>query len=269
MPGGLCPRRRPPWRREFWNAPGRLPRTDRRTGARANWRSNLRSAICAWRVFGPRPDYNLTGSAATWPAMIRSSKRKRPTSLDFISNRRPMRRFFAWMKRRPSRLWIGWIRCCRCRQGGPNGMALSISATGRFRSTRPLNTQTGVVAGKTAARHTSAEFVAFLSELTSQQPRDREMHVIADNLSAHKTERVKEFLKAHPQVHLHFTPAYCSWLNQVELWFSKIERDVIARGVFTSVKDLSRKLLRYIQTYNRQAKPFKWTYKNTRNRIKP
>src|SRR5437899_5728704 len=132
-----------------------------------------------------------------------------------------------------------------------------------------LNTQTGVVAGKTAARHTSAEFVAFLSELTSQQPRDREMHVIADNLSAHKTERVKEFLKAHPQVHLHFTPTYCSWLNQVELWFSKIERDVIARGVFTSVKDLSRKLLRYIQTYNRQAKPFKWTYKNTRNRIKP
>ena len=126
-----------------------------------------------------------------------------------------------------------------------------------------------MVAGKTAARHTSAEFVAFLSELTSQQPRDREMHVIADNLSAHKTERVKEFLKAHPQVHLHFTPTYCSWLNQVELWFSKIERDVIARGVFTSVKDLSRKLLRYIQTYNRQAKPFKWTYKNTRNRIKP
>jgi transposase len=132
-----------------------------------------------------------------------------------------------------------------------------------------LDTQTGVVAGKTAARHTSAEFVAFLSELTSQQTQDREMHVIADNLSAHKTERVKEFLAAHPHVHLHFTPTYSSWLNQVELWFSKIERDVIARGVFTSVKDLSRKLLRYIRAYNRQAKPFKWTYKNTRNRIKP
>jgi transposase len=74
-----------------------------------------------------------------------------------------------------------------------------------------------------------------------------------------KTGRVEEFLNSHPQVQLHFTPTYSSWLNQVELWFSKMERDVIARGVFTSVKDLSRKLMRYIHEYNRQAKPFKWT----------
>lgn len=132
-----------------------------------------------------------------------------------------------------------------------------------------LNTQTGEVTGKTAGRHTSAEFVAFLSELCSQQPKDREIHVIADNLSAHKTALVKKFLEMHPQVRLHFTPTYSSWLNQVELWFSKIERDVIARGVFTSVKDLARKLMRYIRAYNKQAKPFKWTYKSTRNRIKP
>jgi transposase len=130
-----------------------------------------------------------------------------------------------------------------------------------------LDTHTGEVLGKTTAKHTSAEFVAFLSELASGQPQGREIHVIADNLSAHKTARVQDFLSAHPQVHLHFTPTYTSWLNQVELWFSKIERDVIARGVFTSVKDLSRKLLRYIRAYNRQAKPFKWTYKSTRNRI--
>ena len=132
-----------------------------------------------------------------------------------------------------------------------------------------LNTKTGQITGKTAQRHTSAEFVAFLSELASQQPKDREVHVIADNLSAHKTARVKEFLETHPQVRLHFTPTYSSWLNQVELWFSKIERDVIARGVFTSVKDLGRKLMRYIRAYNKQARPFKWTYRNTRNRIKP
>jgi transposase len=132
-----------------------------------------------------------------------------------------------------------------------------------------LNTRTGEVTGKTAARHTSAEFVAFLTDLVSSQPAERKIHVIVDNLSAHKTERVEEFLSSHPRVQLHFTPTYSSWLNQVELWFSKIERDIIARGVFTSVKDLSRKLLRYIRAYNRQAKPFKWTYKNTRNRIVP
>ena len=132
-----------------------------------------------------------------------------------------------------------------------------------------LNTQTGEVLGKTTARHTSAEFVAFLAELVSGQPKQREIHVSVDNLSAHKTERVQLFLQEHAQVKLHFTPTYSSWLNQVELWFSKIERDVIARGVFSSVKDLAKKLLRYIRQYNRQAKPVKWTYKSTRNRIHP
>jgi transposase len=132
-----------------------------------------------------------------------------------------------------------------------------------------LNTQTGEVVGKTTTRHTSAEFVAFLSQLVADHPHPREMHVIVDNLSAHKTERVQLFLQEHPQLKLHFTPTYSSWLNQVELWFSKIERDVIARGVFCSVKDLARKLMRYILQYNRQAKPVKWTYKNTRNRIRP
>src|SRR5258705_430970 len=62
------------------------------------------------------------------------------------------------------------------------------------------------------------------------QPRGKEIHVIADNLWAHNSAPVKEFLEAHPKVHLHFAPTYSSWLNQVELWFGKIERDVIARG---------------------------------------
>ena len=131
-----------------------------------------------------------------------------------------------------------------------------------------LNTQTGAVLGKTTAKHTSAEFVAFLTELAADQPKGREIHVIADNLSAHKTERVELFLAEHPQVKMHFTPTYSSWLNQVECWFSKIERDVIARGVFSSVKDLAKKLMRYIRNYNRQARPIKWTYRNARNRIR-
>ena len=92
-------------------------------------------------------------------------------------------------------------------------------------------TQTGEIIGKTAERHTSAEFVAFLGEILATPPAGREAHVIADNLSAHKTQKVTEFLVAHTNVHLHYTPTYSSWLNQVELWFGKIERDVIARGV--------------------------------------
>ena len=130
-----------------------------------------------------------------------------------------------------------------------------------------FNTKTGEVLGKTAARHTSAEFVAFLGDIVANQPRNKEIHVIADNLSAHKTERVDEFLAQHPNVHMHFTPTYSSWLNQVELWFAKIERDVIARGVFTSVSDLKRKLMRYIGRYNGAPKTVKWKYADPRRRI--
>src|SRR5260370_11159080 len=121
-----------------------------------------------------------------------------------------------------------------------------------------FNTKTGEVLGKTAARHTSAEFVAFLTDIVANQPRGKEIHVIADNLSAHKSQPVKNFLDTHAKVHLHFTPTYSSWLNQFEVRFSKIERDVIARGVCTSVSDLKRKLMRYIRQYNKLPRTVKW-----------
>jgi transposase len=82
--------------------------------------------------------------------------------------------------------------------------------------------------------------------------------MILDNLSAHKTKVVRGFLDEHPNVHLHFTPTYSSWLNQMEIWFSRIEREVISRGVSSSVSDLARKLERYIRAYSAHAKPFKW-----------
>ena len=121
--------------------------------------------------------------------------------------------------------------------------------------------------GSAVPRHTSDEFVAFLAAVVDTQPRRRAIHIIVDNLSAHKTPLVRTFLAAHPSVRLHYTPTYSSWLNQVELWFSKIERDVIARGIFTSVTDLRRKLMRYIQHYNKTAKPFRWSYADPTRRI--
>jgi transposase len=132
-----------------------------------------------------------------------------------------------------------------------------------------LNTQTGEVLAKTSARHTSAEFVDFLAKIVDSQLPGREIHVIADNLSAHKTKKVFEFLEANPAVRIHYTPTYSSWLNQVEIWFSKIQRDVISRGVFTSVKDLASKLMRSIRNYNKTATPIRWIYKNVDHRIDP
>ncbi len=130
-----------------------------------------------------------------------------------------------------------------------------------------LDTQSGEVLGHPVPRHTSAAFVEFLGTLVARQPPQREIHVIVDNLATHKTQAVRAFLAAHPQVQLHFTPTYSSWLNQVELWFSKIERDLLARGIFTSVADLARKIRRYIRHYNQTAKPVRWSYRNPAHRI--
>src|SRR5438034_1050469 len=130
-----------------------------------------------------------------------------------------------------------------------------------------LEVGTGHVEGMPAERHTSAAFVRFLDHVVATQGKRREIHVIADNLSAHKTKQVSEFLDRHANVHLHFTPTYSSWLNQVELWFARIERDVIARGVFTSVPDLRRKLMRYIRQYNKAPRTIKWRYRDPTRRI--
>ena len=132
-----------------------------------------------------------------------------------------------------------------------------------------LDVKTGVVHGMTAARHTAQEFIAFLEGLVERTKWAKEIHVVLDNLSAHKTKDVQRFLAENPQVRFHFTPTYSSWLNQVELWFAKIQRDVIARGVFTSVADLGNKLRKYIRAYSKSARPFRWTYSDPTRRIRP
>jgi transposase len=85
-----------------------------------------------------------------------------------------------------------------------------------------LETKSGEVLGKTVQSHTSSEFVDFLTQIVNAQPPGKEIHIIADNLSAHKTKKVDAFLHENPTVKIHFTPTYSSWLNQVEIWFSKI-----------------------------------------------
>ena len=132
-----------------------------------------------------------------------------------------------------------------------------------------LEVKTGKIVGKTAARHTSADFIDFLGDLIGTAKWASEIHIVLDNLSAHKTKAVEEFLEANPKVRFHFTPTYSSWLNQVEIWFSKVERDVIARGVFTSVADLARKLRKYIRAYGKSATPFRWNYTDASRRIRP
>jgi len=129
-----------------------------------------------------------------------------------------------------------------------------------------LNTATGEVLGMTAARHTSEQFVSFLGDVVGTQPQGREIRIICDSISSHKTELVEVFVAGHENVRIHYTPTYSSWLNQVENWFSRLQRDVISRGIFISLKDLDKKLMRYIRQHNKTPKPLKWKYDNPQRR---
>ena len=100
-----------------------------------------------------------------------------------------------------------------------------------------------------------------------RNPWKRRSRSSPDNLSAHKTRAVTEFLVLHPNLQIHYTPTYSSWLHKVQLWFSKIQRDLLTRGIFTSKADLARKIAAYIKGHNKSAKPFKWTYRHTDPRI--
>ena len=114
--------------------------------------------------------------------------------------------------------------------------------------------------GKVADKTNSKEFVSFLKLLDRLVSADKDLHIILENLSAHKTPAVRECLEAHPRIHLHFTPTSSSWLNSIEGWFAQLERRALYRGVFTSVPELKAELQRFIIAHNaHSAKPFKWT----------
>jgi len=132
-----------------------------------------------------------------------------------------------------------------------------------------FHTRPGEVLGRTAERHTSAACIAFLTDIVAHPPRHTAIHVIRDTRSAHTPTHVDAVLQAHPKVPVHVTPTYSSWLNHVALWFAKIERDVIARGVCTSRQDLQRTLMRYIRWYTQSPKTVKWKDADPRHRLTP
>ena len=96
-----------------------------------------------------------------------------------------------------------------------------------------------------------------MNDIVSANP-DREIHVILDNLNTHKPKR-DCWLKAHPRVHLHFTPTYSSWLNQVECWFSILSRSALRGASFTSARQLRDAIDAFVEAYNGKAVPFEWS----------
>ncbi len=116
-----------------------------------------------------------------------------------------------------------------------------------------LDIATGEVLGQCKRRHRHQEFLAFLRHIDANVPADLALHLIVDNYATHKHAKVRAWLAARPRYHVHYTPTYASWLNQVEIWFDLITQRVIRRGTFRSVKDLVDNIEAFVQQYNAKA----------------
>jgi len=122
-----------------------------------------------------------------------------------------------------------------------------------------LDMAKGKVIAQCRQRHRHQDYLSFLTEIEKNVPKTLDVHIIVDNYVTHKHRRVKRWFATRPRFHVHFTPTYASWLNQVEIWFNRITQQAIRRGTFRSVKELVEKIDQYVQTSNNQARPFVWT----------
>lgn len=122
-----------------------------------------------------------------------------------------------------------------------------------------LNAATGEVIAQCKSRHRHQEFLAFLKHVDQAVPEDLDVHLIVDNYATHKHPKVKAWLAKHTRYHMHFTPTYSSWLNQVERWFGMITQQAIRRGSFRNVRQLITSIERYVARYNQHNRPFFWT----------
>jgi transposase len=116
------------------------------------------------------------------------------------------------------------------------------------------------IPGREAGGNNSVNFCAFLDDIERHVDPALDIHVIVDNGASHGSQHTRAWFAAHPRWHVHYTPKHASWVNQVELFFSILQRKVITNGDFPSRDDLITKLLTFIASYNEKAKPFRWTY---------
>jgi transposase len=124
-----------------------------------------------------------------------------------------------------------------------------------------MNVADGSIISTFMPTHTHQDWIRFLKLIHKQTPGKKDIHLILDNYSAHKTPEVWAWLKKHPRFHLHFTPTSSSWLNQVERFFRDLTDKCVRRGVFHDVGELEQSIQNYITEHNRKPKPYVWTAK--------
>ena len=122
-----------------------------------------------------------------------------------------------------------------------------------------LDLDSGQVITQCKKRHRHQEFLQFLKHIDANVPEELDIHLVVDNYSTHKHAKIRNWLAVRPRYHIHYTPTYSSWLNQVETWFHIITQKAIRRGSFRNTKQLREKIDKFVKQYNSDSKPFVWT----------
>jgi len=155
------------------------------------------------------------------------------------------------------------------RSGNPKRHTATYKRNGTVSLIASLAVHTGEVTGSIINKNNSETFLKFLKRIDRKYT-NKHLHIIVDNLAVHKHKDIKYWLSRKRKITMHFTPTYSSWLNQIEIWFNIMSKDVLKGGVWKSKEQMVNQLTEYIKTYNKsRAHPFSWTYtgneKNTVN----
>ena len=146
------------------------------------------------------------------------------------------------------------------RSGNHKRLTATYKRNGTVSLIASLSVHDGEIIADTIDKNNAQNFLRFLKKIYRKYPK-KKLHVIADNLNVHKHRDVKKWVDSKQRMTIHFTPTYSSWLNQVEIWFNILSKDVLKGAVWHSKEQLTNQIIQYVDTYNKErAKPFEWTY---------
>jgi putative transposase len=146
------------------------------------------------------------------------------------------------------------------KEKAPKRLTATYKRNGTVALIAALAVHKGDITATTMDKNNADNFLSFLKGLYRKYPK-KHLHIIADNLTVHKHKKVTDWISSKKRITMHFTPTYSSWLNQIEIWFNILTKDVLRGGVWKSKKQLVQQLMDYVEAYNKdRAKPFTWTY---------
>lgn len=158
-------------------------------------------------------------------------------------------------------------RTAETRPAQPGGVPVSLESeyarVGALQLFAAFNTRTGEVIGVLRPRKRQLEFIELLETIDAQAPAYvTAIHIVCDNASIHKGKILRAWLARHPRFRMHFTPVHCSWMNQVEQWFSILQRKRMVASNFAGLDALAERVQAFIREWNQVGHPFNWTVKS-------